>query len=443
MATSRRNLCYSPQMRFSALMLWASGLFVLGCSSAQTTAPSEVDAAIAPMPPLTTRGLPCDVEKVLQEKCQSCHASSPTFGAPMPLTRYEDLSAAAGASTVLDEVLTRVQDDKSPMPPAPAARLSATELSALNTWKAAGAPRSSESCTPMPPQPDAGVDLKCTTDQFVKPASPWTTTQGTADQYVCYGFDIKVDAPRHITAIAPKVDNAKIVHHALLLEMPTAQPAKPFTCSSSLGVGARMVYAWAPGGGALELPPEAGLRLEGTKHYMVQMHYNNASGAAGESDASGFDLCTTSNLRANDADILAFGGVNFQIPPNPPSGEHVLTCDYTLPSGLNNRHFFGAMPHMHKYGLRMSTKLVHNATETDLGTVAAWNFDTQYWLPTNANGVTGDRITTTCAWMNNTGGVIRFGEKTSNEMCYSFTMYYPRSPELISWEQPARLANCR
>ncbi|MBN9163051.1 MAG: hypothetical protein J0I07_18950, partial [Myxococcales bacterium] len=49
-----------------------------------------------------------------------------------------------------------------------------------------------------------------------------------------------------------------------------------------------------------------------------------------------------------------------------------------------------------------------------------------------------DVIRTKCSWTNNTGEPVRFGEKTADEMCYSFTMYYPRIKSSIwSWAAPA------
>jgi hypothetical protein len=432
-------------MKLRAATQGGLALVLFSCGDPQTLTPmigpGPGDAGMLDAATPTPSGLPCNVDKILEAKCRNCHGSSPSFGAPMPMVTRADLLAARAGGTALDLAIARVKSDAKPMPPPPGARLTADEIAVLERWKSAGAPASTEACTP-PPVVDGGLDPKCTTDQFVKPSSPFTTSQGAVDQYVCYGFEITVAQKRHITAIAPKVDNAKIVHHVLLLEMPSAQSPTPFTCSSGLGVGGRLVYAWAPGGGALELPVEAGLPLEGTKHYMVQLHYNNAAGTAGETDASGFDLCTTNNLRANDADIVAFGTTSINIPPNPPAGKFTRTCSLTLPNNLQNLHFFGAMPHMHQLGLSMSTKLVRGVSETDLGSVANWDFNTQFWYPLTAKSEPNDKVITTCTWKNDTGSVVRYGEKTKDEMCYSFTMYYPRVPGLVSWEIPARASIC-
>ena len=55
-----------------------------------------------------------------------------------------------------------------------------------------------------------------------------------------------------------------------------------------------------------------------------------------------------------------------------------------------------------------------------------------------------DVIKTRCTWKNTTGDVVRFGEKTADEMCYSFTTYYPRiNSALWSWAAPAIASQCQ
>ena len=56
----------------------------------------------------------------------------------------------------------------------------------------------------------------------------------------------------------------------------------------------------------------------------------------------------------------------------------------------------------------------------------------------------GDVITTRCAWKNTTGADVKYGEKTADEMCYSFTTYYPRvDSSLWSWALPAASSTCK
>ena len=45
------------------------------------------------------------------------------------------------------------------------------------------------------------------------------------------------------------------------------------------------------------------------------IHYNNARALQNQSDSSGFQVCETDQLRPNNAGVLAFGSMDFTIPP--------------------------------------------------------------------------------------------------------------------------------
>ncbi len=412
--------------------------------SPSTAGAIDLDAGTAG--PRGPSGLPCDVDAVLAQNCLKCHAEIPQFGAPMPLTTWDALHAAArsdGTKSVYELVPVRIANDDQPMPPPPNPRLSAADRKVVTDWVAAGAPRGPAACEGTTPPEQPTTSLACTPGLSLAPATPYVMPTDAGDQYVCFGVDVKATTPTHITALDPKIDNTKIVHHVVVYESPDAYSKTPTPCSPSAALTWRMVLGWAPGVKGLELPPEAGFPIamsgEGT-HYVVQMHYSNPQHLVGEKDASKIDLCT-SPPRKYEADVLAFGTQQFTIPAAPPPGG-VFTRDCTLKvteryAGL---HLFTAMPHMHQIGTAMSTTLKPGAggALVDLGTQPSFDFNTQAYLPISATTAAGDVIRTRCSWSNTTGAEVRFGEKTADEMCYSFTMYYPRiRSELWSWAAPA------
>lgn len=390
-------------------------------------------------------GLPCDVDAVLAKNCRKCHGAPPQFGAPMPLMTHADLVAAAPSDPskkVHDRILEKVTDDADPMPPPPNPRLTPGEIETLRAWVQAGAPYHPEACTNVTPQIPT-PQVSCTPNLSLAPASPWEMPQTTRDEYVCYGVEITSPMPAHVVGFVPRVDNATIVHHILLLESPTAVDPTPTPCGGGTALSWRIVMGWAPGGQALELPPEVGFPLQenGPTHYVVQLHYSNINGLAGQKDASGFDLCTSAP-RKFEADVVAFGTTDIDIPPN---ATRTRDCTYTIPQPAGETHVIAALPHMHKLGVSMSTTVTPAAggPELDLGTKASFSFDTQSWLPLDVSLKPGDRVRTRCTWQNPTGQPVRFGERTEDEMCYSFTMYYPRIRlPFFSWAAPAELSTC-
>ncbi|MEZ4312381.1 MAG: hypothetical protein R3F14_30495 [Polyangiaceae bacterium] len=86
-------------------------------------------------------GVPCDVAKVLADKCLACHGTTPN-GAPMSLVTYEDLtatSAADSSKTVIERAVIRMASTTSPMPPAGGS--TQAEIDTLQAWIDAGTPK--------------------------------------------------------------------------------------------------------------------------------------------------------------------------------------------------------------------------------------------------------------------------------------------------------------
>ncbi|UJR82245.1 hypothetical protein [Sandaracinus amylolyticus] len=120
-------------------------------------------------------GIPCEVVAVLAP-CVGCHASTPVGGAPMPLVAYDHLVAPSRFAGLTIAALSaqRMRDDARPMPPAPAPRVA--DLTALDDWLAAGAPR--EECVDPGPGPTDPFDTPevCTSGTF------WTSGDNGSSQ---------------------------------------------------------------------------------------------------------------------------------------------------------------------------------------------------------------------------------------------------------------------
>lgn len=387
--------------------------------------------------------LPCDVETVIAQNCRSCHGATPQFGAPMSLVSWEDLQAPAktnSAKKVYELVGVRIHDDAHPMPQPPNARLSAADSATLDTWIAAGAPKGNATCAmPEGGTTDDSGTTSCTPDVDLSSPTAWNMPQ-VDDVYTCFGVDVPVTGNRQVIAIKPHIDNKSIVHHIVLMQSPTAVSPNPAPCSAFGMVTWPTLWAWAPGIGDFSLPPEAGFPMSGTMHYVVQIHYNNINRLMNQTDKSGFGLCTTDQLRPNDADVMAFGTQQINVPPHATLDQ---TCTFTVPPALDGRSIFSTFLHMHKIGTQISSTVNPGASQVSLGSDPNFSFGNQSWTPLSpyAQIHSGDKVATRCVWNNPTDTAVKFGENTENEMCFAIVAYYPKA-QLLSWLFPSYMPTC-
>jgi hypothetical protein len=119
---------------FGGSLLAARG----GGAAPRPDAGAAFDAAIAPGTDAARRGLPCEVDQLLELRCRSCHAVIPESDAPMSLITYDDLLALRFGRQVAVIALERMQKLADPMPPTGA--LPVEEIAPFAAWVAAGLP---------------------------------------------------------------------------------------------------------------------------------------------------------------------------------------------------------------------------------------------------------------------------------------------------------------
>jgi hypothetical protein len=91
-------------------------------------------------------GLPCDVQTLLVNRCQTCHGSTPAGGAPSTLVTYQNLTSPSKSDPTRSEAevaVARMQNTTLPMPPKPGTPATAAEVGTLQAWIAAGYPMGS------------------------------------------------------------------------------------------------------------------------------------------------------------------------------------------------------------------------------------------------------------------------------------------------------------
>jgi hypothetical protein len=167
-------------------------------------------------------------------------------------------------------------------------------------------------------------------------------------------------------------------------------------------------------------PPHVGLDLGGG-NYILEVHYNNTG--APTTDSSGVTVCKAKTNRPDTATVSWLGTEAIIIPP--------ATKNFEVPSNCRPNitdqpiHIMKVWPHMHKLGRHMRADIHRADGTTEALFNVAFDFNSQWGYDTPAVLHTGDYVTTTCTYDNDTPNVVTFGESTTSEMCYNFTYSYP------------------
>ncbi|MFO0676004.1 MAG: hypothetical protein U0169_05685 [Polyangiaceae bacterium] len=388
---------------------------------------------------VTPGELPCDVNRILVDKCQRCRGRA-RFGAPMPLVTYADLQKPAvsdKSKKVADLVRVRTHDPKNVMPQG--GPLPAEELAVLDAWIDGGAkPSTAAACATG----DAGTtdiasgpaSLPCTPTYAFRAHNvsspgdeqPYAVSASESNSQICYAFKVPWTDKTKMTAFAPIIDDARVVHHWILFATNREQIDGAVHDCGSMPQDARFLAGWAPGGKNAVLPDDVALELPRPDEYLLlQVHYWNANGLTDARDRSGIAMCTTEQDRAHTAGWSTVGSLAVSIPPH--SVDQVIegNCEGTFKEPVT---VLASAPHMHRNGTAIRTEILRggdvNRAET-LVDVPKWDFNQQSGYETPTVLQPGDRLRTRCTYTNPTDRTITFGENTEDEMCFNFVMAYP------------------
>jgi mono/diheme cytochrome c family protein len=378
--------------------------------------------------------LPCDVKAVVDEKCGTCHGSAPQFGAPMALASAADFQVTDDQKRVMyanvkDKI--NATDPREAMPPASSDALTDDEKKMLSAWLDKGAPGESKACTmtgnvdPVDPGPDdPGPYVPPTDDELDCKRMVAHTGDGKTpfkvgvarDVYYALTFAQPWDATAYGIVVRSVIDNKKALHHWLLFQdnLPGI-PGGPVQQIGAHPTG-QLLAAWAPGADDMDfrkLGEEIGLELPKETTYTLELHYNSSDAAA--VDASGVEICVAKRKPKN---VAAYSWVGFDN-TSFPSAQWTGTC---RPLSQEPIHIVSLMPHMHLKGIHMKGTINRANGTKEVIHDEPFDFNYQRSYPVDVWMMPGDTLTTVCDYSEPKV----FGQPTDQEMCYLFSMAYPK-----------------
>ncbi|MFZ5440537.1 MAG: monooxygenase [Myxococcota bacterium] len=359
-----------------------------------------------------------DVLPITQVSCNGCHVAGGI--APFALDSYAGAKAMAVA--MADAVVNKR------MPPWPASAscggpfvgdrtLSDAQIATIDAWARGGAPEGNAADAP-PPAGGAEqlpkVDLTLTMPQAYTPT--------LRDDYRCFTIDPSLAQQQVVTGYDIVPGSKKVVHHVILYIVPRtaalakdAQDATPgWQCFGGAGITTSgTLGAWAPGGSAILFPTDTGIRIKPDEVLAMQVHYNTDNGA--EPDQTAVKLMYGGGAERN-AYLIPLVADNFAIPAGATNFAHGEAFPNSL--GFPIR-VWGFLPHMHTLGKRITMTGPNDQCLVD---IPKWDFhwQTQYFRKTPVQVPANQSLKLNCTWDNTTSQTVRWGEGTSDEMCFAF-----------------------
>jgi cytochrome c5 len=359
----------------------------------------------------------CGALSVFQSACQSCHGTELLFGAPMPLVSYEDTQGLAlDQTTPLSEAIgARIHHATSPMPPIGQTPLTSEQLAALDAWVAAGAPTDDDpSCGGLddgnPGEEVAEFEWPDDCEEFYE----FRANDGNGGPYVVganserwpkFDFDVPWAGAGEVQALAvrPLTDNARVVHHWILYDR------------------GNYVTGWSPGKEAEVARDGVGIYMPATGQLTLDLHYFNTGNPQAEPDRSGVEMCITRNPRPNTATTYPFAA-----PATAPANQMTVSENTCTVEADEPIHLLTSSPHMHGLGVRAKLEILRMDGSIDVVHDEPFSADNQMTVPLDDVVIfNGDRIRTTCVYVNNTNRRVTFGNSSTDEMCFNFARFYP------------------
>lgn len=384
-----------------------------------------------------------DVRPILQSACQGCHR--PGQVGPFALMTYAQ--AVKWADDLVGETKARR------MPPwKPAQRghftnertLSEGQIKTLEQWVALGTPEGDAKDAPPPATFNDGWKLGKPDLVLEMPEEAVIAPTGR-DAFLCVVFPTKFAEDRHIAAVEVMPGNPRVVHHTVqmidtrgrgraLLKVPDRTKGR--AGDSGPGYWSRMGFGfipdpsnglggWAPGLVPQRLPAGVGQRLPKGADVIMQVHYHRTGKE--ERDRTKLGIYFQKGEVKGHFQAMPVPGLFLRVPPGDKAfrinTSVTLTEDVVL-------HYL--VPHMHLLGKKIElTARLPGGKEESLIRIDDWDYNWQemYQLKVPRKLPKGTVLRVRAEYDNSADNplnpndppaYVRFGEQTTNEMCFVF-----------------------
>ncbi|OLD18871.1 MAG: hypothetical protein AUI91_09745 [Acidobacteria bacterium 13_1_40CM_3_56_11] len=380
------------------------------------------------------------VVRILQQHCQTCHR--PGNIAPFSLLTYADTRPWARA--IRDAVLLKKMPPWKPVGSHGVFEgersLTEQEIQTISQWVNDGAEEGAASDLPEPlkfPQAwSAG-----TPDAVLQPPASYAVKTGSDDVYRCFPMAVDATSDLYVRGYEVLPGNSAIVHHVLLfidefnqsaaLEGNDSGPG--YTCFGGAGFlfGLGGLGGWVPGTSPQMFPLGTGVRIPKGARIVMQVHYSLV------------DFSRTSSA-SPDPDLTRVGIYTSPVPLEPITFLPIVNPLFSIPAGESHYQVKAVLPisrtveltaiapHMHLLGREATIEArFPNGDRRQLIRIDDWDFHWQgnYIYRDPIILPAGTILEMTAYYDNSLNNpknpsnppvTVRWGERTTDEMCLTF-----------------------
>jgi hypothetical protein len=383
-----------------------------------------------------------DIAPLVFRSCTPCHR--PGEVAPFSLLNYAQ--ASKRAKLIRDVVAERTMppwkaDGNSPHF-ADERKLTDAEVATITSWVEAGTPEGDPSDLPAAPQFATGWQLG-DPDMIIKMPEAYSLSADGPDLYRCFVIPVQIPAGKYLKSVEFRPGNRKIVHHAVLTQLPHAMSEKKLkegdgkSFASGLTPPGMLLPGqlafWTPGMMPRELPEGLAAEWQRGVDLVLQLHLHPSGKPETEQSSIGFHFTEkkpTSRLR-----MVALSNDKLDIPAG--QSDFPVDATRTIREAVD---LYGIFPHMHLIGksVNVNAKLPDGKT-IPLININAWDFNWQnyYQYSKPIRLPAGTRLEGHFIFNNSAANPanpstppkrVTFGEQTADEMALVLMDVLPTAP---------------
>ena len=296
--------------------------------------------------------------------------------------------------------------------------------------------------------PKAGSDAAIGSDFQMLVERSWTVGSNT-EAYEC----VRAQVPTEMWISGFHSLSPVGTHHSVLTISTTNTTVGNYDCDAASSLmDNQMLYAAGINTDDNIFPDGVAIHLAAGTYINLNLHLFNTTDFP-ITDTSGVYVKTVpQSAVVSEADMQFSGKLGFSIPANAAGDTTTVTAVANQCNVGHDFHVFTLWPHMHQIAVHQ-TLTVTGATwpvggtkllDTDYSFMDQKNYpmtDTIIHGPSMSGNtpVPGDKITTTCDYVNTTGHEVDFGESSTDEMCFTGLYRYPAANNLLGCAEGATI----